>query len=252
MNRLIVFMMLFLLAAASPDRAREANSAYERGDFAAAEQAYRDAIEANPGDARLHFNLGNTLAQLGRTEDAIEAYERFRQLARSPEERAMADYNIGNLKALEQNWEEAAEQFRRSLRQNPNDDDAANNFEYVLRQLQDQQNQQDQQDQQQDQQDSGGAGEPQQGQQDRDDDRGDGSGDAQAGEDEQDGDSGDGDQQEQGESMQDQQLPQPQPGDMSQQEAEQLLNAISGREQDLIRDFLKDLADPAEPTEKDW
>ena len=252
MNRLIILMMFFLLAAVAPDRAREANSAYERGDFAAAEQAYRDAIEANPGDARLHFNLGNALAQQGRADDAIESYERFRALARTPEERAMADYNIGNLLAAGEQWEDAAEQFRRSLRQNPNDEDAANNFEFAKRQLQEPPQDQQQDQQQEQQQESGGAGDPQQGQPEDADD-GDGSSDAQAGEDEQDGESGDGDQQQDGgETGTDQQLPQPQPGQMSQQEAEQLLNAISGREQDLIRDFLKDLADPAEPTEKDW
>ncbi len=239
MKTLVSFIILILLVV--QDRGREANRAYEQGDFERAEQLYRDALQNDPDNARLQFNLGNALARQGKVEDALEAYERFRDQATTPQERALADYNIGNLLAQQEEWQKAAEQFRQSLRNNPVDDDAAHNFELALNQLQQQQEQQqdDQDDQQEDQQDEGGEGG--QGQQE-DQQEGDESDDGQ--QDQQPGEPQDGDDQAET-------RPVPEPN-MTQEEAEQILNAMLSREKELIQDFLKDLAEPAGEYEKDW
>lgn len=60
---------------------REGNAAYERGDFAAATEAYRRAAEMGAADARLHYNHGNALFRMGRLGPAILEYERARKLA---------------------------------------------------------------------------------------------------------------------------------------------------------------------------
>lgn len=52
----------------------QGNAAYRNGDYQAAEQAYRQAAEQNPDAAAWH-NLGNTLAQQQRYEDALSAYQ---------------------------------------------------------------------------------------------------------------------------------------------------------------------------------
>lgn len=238
MKYLLAILLLFVLA--DPDRARQANEAYERGDYAAAEQGYRDAIRENPYDARLHFNLGNALARQGKNQEAVESYRRFRDMAGTAEERALADYNIGNVLGMEENWRDAVEQYISSLRQNPHDEDAVHNLELALQQLQQQQQQQDQQPQDGQDQQEGDDSSPQAGQQDQDDSSGDDSGQQpqpQPGEQDEDGS---------------QQMTQPRPGDMTPEEAEQILNAIINREKDLIRDFLKDQAEPASDDEKDW
>jgi Ca-activated chloride channel family protein len=251
MQRLLLLSLTVLLLAASPDRAREANQAYERGDYAEAAEGYRQAIASDPGDARLHFNLGNALARMGEAGQAAEAWERFRALARTPEERALADYNIGNVLAGNQEWKEAAERFRQALRQNPADPDAAHNYEFALRQLQYQDGSRDQQqpDSETGRNDTGT--DPQRGQQ-QDSGDGDGNGDASRDQDEgrdeqQPGQPGDASADPPAEGQ-----PQPLPEGMTQEEAEQLLNAISSREQELIREFLKDLVDPGQTSDKDW
>jgi tetratricopeptide (TPR) repeat protein len=47
---------------------------YNRGDFARAEQYYRQAIDADPKYALAYFDLGNVLDETGRLKDAVQSY----------------------------------------------------------------------------------------------------------------------------------------------------------------------------------
>lgn len=75
----------------------EADALYTRGDFAAAEAAFRAALEKDPGVARAHLGRGSALKELGRLEEALAAYERA--LAIQPAY-AKAHYNRGTVLAL--------------------------------------------------------------------------------------------------------------------------------------------------------
>lgn len=57
----------------------QGNAAYRAGDFAQAEQSYRNALEQSPS-ADAYHNLGNSLAQQQRYEDALAAYQQAQQL----------------------------------------------------------------------------------------------------------------------------------------------------------------------------
>ncbi|WP_215398480.1 VWA domain-containing protein [Rheinheimera oceanensis] len=57
----------------------QGNAAYRSGDYAAAEQAFRQAAEQTPGTDALH-NLGNSLAQQQRYKEALAAYQQALQL----------------------------------------------------------------------------------------------------------------------------------------------------------------------------
>jgi Ca-activated chloride channel homolog len=237
------FLIILLFAFIATDGARQGNEAYNRGDFEAAEQAFRQAIELNPDDARLHFNLGNALAQQQRFEEAIDAYERFRSMANTPQERALADYNIGNMYGMQEEWDKAMEQFRSALRQNPADEEAKYNFEYANRSREQQQEQQqpDQQDQQDGDDDSEGDQQDQQQPDQQDQDQGEQ--DSESQQDQQD--------QQQNENEQQQQQAQMQP-DLSEEDADRLLNALESKEQDLLREFHKNQMPPNRRHAKDW
>ncbi|HEY0924590.1 vWA domain-containing protein [Rheinheimera pacifica] len=56
----------------------QGNAAYRSGDYATAEQAFRQAAEQNPAADALH-NLGNSLAQQQRYEEALAAYQQALQ-----------------------------------------------------------------------------------------------------------------------------------------------------------------------------
>jgi tetratricopeptide (TPR) repeat protein len=126
---------------------REANEAYNNGDYETAARLYREAIDQDPENAKLHFNLGNALMMMGENEQAVVAYQRFMELAESPEEKALSEYNIGHFEAIAEQWQQAANRFKQALILNPKDEDARYNYELALSKLQEQEQNQDQQNQ---------------------------------------------------------------------------------------------------------
>ncbi|MFN1835797.1 tetratricopeptide repeat protein [Balneola sp. MJW-20] len=144
----IVFS-LFLLLSADSD-ARKGNEAYAKGNYAEAEQLYRAAIDQDPENAKLYFNLGNALAKQGKTEEAIQTYLEYRGLVETPEEKSLAEYNIGTTLAETEKWKPASLHFRNSLRLNPRDTEAKTNYELALSKMESEDEQQQQQNQEQD------------------------------------------------------------------------------------------------------
>jgi tetratricopeptide (TPR) repeat protein len=74
-----------------------ANERYLAGDLAGALQLYTSVHARAPRDPDVLLNLGNTYAKLGRTVDAIVAYERG--LALAPDDADLRD-NLARLRAL--------------------------------------------------------------------------------------------------------------------------------------------------------
>jgi Ca-activated chloride channel homolog len=243
--KLLASFAVFLIVFVSPDRAREANRAYERGDYETAEHIYRELLSEDPGNTRVLFNLGNTFAKQQKFDEAIEAFERFKRMTDSPQERSIADYNIGNLHSEREQWNEAIEQYRKALRQNPADDDARYNYELARRMQQEQPQQQQQQQQQQGDGESSQQDQSQQEQQQRQQDQDDSDSQDQQQPDQQQG--GQGDQQ-----RNEQQRPQEMDGQLSPEEAERMLNALESKEKDLLKEHLKQQVPPSQQNAKDW
>ena len=233
--RIITFLFLIIfLTASSMNDARNANSAYERGDYSEAVQLYRQALEQDPENAKLYFNLAKSLYELGQTEDAMEAYDRFKNLAENPAEQSMADYNKGRMLADLEQYNEALNYFREALINNPDDPDAKHNYELALRKMQ----QQEQDNEQQQEQESGdddqenGQQDNQQQEQDQqpDDSQQPGQPQDQSGENEQD----------------------PTPLNMSREEAENILDALEQLERELLENRKKESSESQSGNDKDW
>jgi tetratricopeptide (TPR) repeat protein len=144
--RLFSYITLFMLLTASAiNDGRKANEAYENGNYEEAEQLYLSAIEQDPDNAKLYFNLGNAQARQGKVEEAIQSYMEFRGLATSPQDKAKAEYNIGTLLAEGKKWKPAASHFKSSLKLNPADLDAKHNLERALAEQQKEEGEDDQQ-----------------------------------------------------------------------------------------------------------
>lgn len=133
MTRIFSYCLLLLLFTASAaNDGRKANEAYENGNYEEAEELYLTAIEQEPDNAKLYFNLGNARAKQGKVEEAIDSFMEFRLLAETPEEKSLAEYNIGTLLAEGENWKPAATHFKNALKLNPGDMEAKHNYERVL------------------------------------------------------------------------------------------------------------------------
>ena len=136
MKPYFIYIALFLIFSAfTSDEARQANSAFEEGNYEQAEELYKAAIEASPDNFKLYFNLGNAQAKQGKVEEAIDSFMEFRSLAESPEDKSMAEYNIGTLLAEDQKWKPAATHFKNALKLDPSDLDAKHNYERALEEI---------------------------------------------------------------------------------------------------------------------
>lgn len=232
MKRLTLLVAcFFLFTAASLNDARKANEAFKNGDYEQAIQLYQQAIDENPEDARLYFNLGNALSEAGQPEDAMQAYEQYRSLTEEADQQAMADYNQGKLLSDLEEYDKAIERFRDALRKNPDDADARYNYELAQRKKQEKEQQE------QDQQDDSDSD-------DNEDDQ------------EQENEENRDQQQDQNEQQpQDQpqdQEGQPEPQNMSQEEVENILSALEQLEKDLLEKQKKEATSTNPENDKDW
>ncbi len=240
MNRFVLFLIGLFLLGASLNDAREANEAYRNGEYDKAIELYKKAIEQNPENTKLYYNLGNALAKNGNSEEAIRFYEQFKTMTDDPEQRAMADYNIGNIYSETKKWDKAVDSYKNSLRYQPLDQDAKQNYEIAIKKKEEQQNQQQQQQQNSDNQQNQQQQQENQQQQNQDQQQ----------------DQNQQQQQQQNQdqqSQQNQQQQQQQSTQISKAEAEKILKALEQKEKELLKEFKKQKTESSNSTnEKDW
>jgi tetratricopeptide (TPR) repeat protein len=105
---------------------------HQIGDFATAEQYYRQAVDAGPDHADAWCYLGLVCRAQGKWDDAVGAY---RQALRLRPGFVEAHNNLGNVLVSQGRLEEAVVCFRDAIRLNPNLAQAHNNLGAGLRQL---------------------------------------------------------------------------------------------------------------------
>ena len=220
---LILFCTMCQLAHAQlyPERrhVRAGNREYGRENYVEAEGRYMGALSRNQASYEGHFGLGDTYYKQERFEEAEKQFEQLTQVPADPETMAKTFYNYGNSLFQQykpdynrQKLEQALEAYKQSLRLNPSDEQAKFNLAYTQKLLE-----------RDDDENNGGGGGGGGGGQDNQNP------DQQPDQNEGDGDQNP-DQQDPNQGDQNGQ-PQPQEGRMSQQEAEQILNAMQNNEE---------------------
>ncbi len=202
----------------------EGNALFEKGEYEAALRRYLEAQQEARTRPELHFNAGDALYKQGKYAEALQEMGRATE-GTPPDMSAAAHYNLGNALFRQEKFQEAVGAYKKSLELNSDDIDAKINLELALEKLdqnqqdknqnQDQQDQQDNQDQQ-DQQDN-------QDNQDNQDQQ-----DQQNQQDQQDQQN----QQDQQDQQKQQQGEQPDPREMTPEEAARILNAMKAREEE--------------------
>ena len=230
-----ILFTIFLLSVASVsaqkaerDYIRKGNRLFNDSVFVDAEVNYRKALEVNPKSTVSMYNLGNTLSQQQKFQDAMEQYVAAGKIEKDKMKLAHIYHNMGVLFQAGKDYAKAVDAYKMSLRNNPADHETRYNLALAQKMLKDQQNQQDQdqnQDQNKDQQQKQDQNKDKQNDQKKDDQK---------------------DQQ---------QPPKPEKQDnqMSKENAEQLLNSVMQDEKD-VQDKVKKQQKVIQGgrLEKDW
>ncbi|HYV18696.1 MAG TPA: VWA domain-containing protein [Verrucomicrobiae bacterium] len=221
---LLAGLLLLLPSPAAADPAaknNQGNRLYEQKKFDEALKNYTDAQAERPAAPELHYNIGNVLLRKGDLDKAIEEYLR----AQSTGPRSLAEaahFNRGNALMMKGDLQPAVDEYVQALKMEPRDQDAKRNLELALRLLE---KQQQQQQQQQDQNQPPDKNQKQPPPPKPDDQQ----------------------------KPDDKKQPQPKPGEMSQDEAKQILDALRESEKESLKKHAQNSAPPHphEP-EKDW
>jgi Ca-activated chloride channel family protein len=209
------------------------NQLYEQQKYKEAEADYSKALQKDPNNTTGLFNLGNSLYQQKLYDSSRKVMATTAGAAKDKSSKAAANYNIGNTYMSQQKWDDAVNAYKQTLRNNPQDADAKYNLSYAEQMMKKQQdkNKQDKKKQNKDQ------NKDKQKQQNKDQDKQDkGQNDNKDKKDDKD---------------KDQQQPQSQPSKLSQQQADQLLNALQQEEKKLQDKMKKEKGAPVK-MEKDW
>ena len=222
---LTLLCMCMINSYAQQKQVRSGNKLYEEKKFDEASKEYQKALTKNPTYVPGMFNLGNALFQQKNYDASRQVMAATEKQAKDKNVKAGANYNIGNTYMQEQKWSEAAEAYKQSLRVNPNDEDAKYNLSYALAMMKKQEggggkndkNKDDKKDQQdKDKQDQNKDKQDKQDQKDQ-----------------QNKDQQNQDQQKEEQKDEQDQKKQPQPSKLSEQQADQLLNALAQEEKNL-------------------
>ena len=256
---LLVGLALPSLVAAQPGRGAvtAGNRLYDEGRYEEAHEQYLEALREAPDSPIVPFNDGNALYRTEAFDRAMEAY-RLAVESGDPAVESQAWYNLGNALYKQQQLEPALEAYKEALRRNPADSDAKHNDEIALEELE-QQEQEQQQDQSDDQQDENDENEDQEQNQDQNQDPQDQPSDEDQQQEPQEPDSqdeepeseSDADQQDEPQDEPEQSGEQePQPGELSREEAERLLQAINEDPSQIQRQ--RRTTAPARPPRRPW
>ena len=243
MTRLFSCLCFFIFAATisaqtSHKLLRNGDKDYQSQDYASAEESYRKSLEKE----RSHkgkYNLGNTVYNQNRHEEAIQYYEEATSLAKNDKEKSDAFYNLGNAHFRNQQLKESIESYKQSLRLDPSDTDARKNL-FLAKMAQQQQQQQQEQEQQneQDQNEEKNDEQQQQEQQDQQQQQENQDQPQQQGEENPISDDPSQDQQQQEQKL-------------SKEDAERLLQIIENEEK-KVQEKLKKVSGKKTKPEKDW
>lgn len=230
--RILFFFAIGLPAAASAQQDKKAihqgNELYRQQKYAEAEALYKQSLEQTAESLEGNYNLGAAWYKQQKLDDAVKKFTDIAAAASDKGVKAKAYHNLGNALFGSQKLEESIEAYKKALMNNPKDDETRYNLAYAQEKLKQQQQQnQDNKDQDKDNKDQ----DKEQGEKNKDDQQN------KQDQDKKDQHKKDQDQ-ENGDKGSDRDGQQPRPGQLSREDAERLLEAMSQEEKNT-QDKLK-------------
>ena len=132
------------IAQSAHKHKRSGDLMYDQGEYEVAEEEYRRA-NSEEASATATYNLGNSIFQQERYDEAIRQYEQAAALSDDPQLKSNAYYNLGNTYMQAQKFDKSVESYIKALKVDPDDLETKKNLTLALQQLQQQQQQQQEQ-----------------------------------------------------------------------------------------------------------
>ncbi len=124
---------------------REGNRSYKKGEYANAEVDYRKAREVAKDPSIPVFDLGASLYQQKKYDKAAENFMAVAEKSRDKKLKAYSYYNLGNTLLEAGKIDEAIQAYKNALRYDPTDMDAKYNLLYAMKKKKQQQQKKQQQ-----------------------------------------------------------------------------------------------------------
>jgi Ca-activated chloride channel family protein len=144
--RNIVFTVYILLQALGVQAQKEkrdihkGNKLYEQKKYAEAEAFYKKSVQKSKESVAGNFNLGDAFYKQKKLEDAAQKFTEIAGTATDKSVKAHAYHNLGNTLLESKKLEESIEAYKKSLINNPKDDETRYNLAYAQEKLKQQQN----------------------------------------------------------------------------------------------------------------
>lgn len=236
------------------DLVYKANDLASNDDFISAEMEYRKALSQKPTSVAGTYNLAHSYYKEGNYEEALYRNKQAAKNATDKVEKHRAYHNIGNILMQNNECKQAVEAYKNALRNDPTDDESRYNLGLAKECAKKQEQEQEQDDKGDDKKDKK---EDENKDENKEDQKDKGDKDKKEGDDQKDDKGKPKDEKDdkgkEGDDKKEQQKPQQQPGQLSQQQIKNLLEAMNNQEQKVQEKMNAKKAKGVKvQTEKDW
>ena len=145
-NTLFILSLLMCITSFAQNKKsflRDGNELYTDSSYNDAEMQYRKSLEKDQDYFNASFNLADAVYKQERYEESSALFDALIDNAATKNDLAKVYHNLGNSLTQEQKLEEAIEAYKNALRINPNDAETRHNLALSKKQKQEQERQEE-------------------------------------------------------------------------------------------------------------
>lgn len=137
---LVLLQAYSAIAQKGKKEIHKGNQLYQQKKYADAEESYRKSLTKGGQTLPANFNLADALYKQKKFDNAAQKFTEIAGSARDKSVKAKAYHNLGNSLLESNKLKESVEAYKKSLINNPKDDETRYNLAYAMEKLKDQEN----------------------------------------------------------------------------------------------------------------
>jgi len=137
----LLLQVTLLFAQIEKSEIRKGNQLYKAQKYKEAEASYRKSLNKKSQSVEGNFNLGDALYKQKNFKDAAQKFTDLATSANQPDVKAKAYHNLGNSLLEDKKLQESIDAYKKSLLNNPKDEQTRYNLAYAMEKLKQQQQQ---------------------------------------------------------------------------------------------------------------